>query len=149
MMTSGRCKYHVLCALVAGLCLSACRPSNYRTRYIPQESVGRAALNAALSGWQQGDRRQLALDDGTVVEVIDVSRRAGQKLRNFNVLGDISVEGGRWFEVQLTLDDPSQIEHARYCVIGIDPLFVFRQSDYEQLAHWDHPMPADPPDPVQ
>jgi hypothetical protein len=144
-MTLGRCKYHALVALAAGLCLSACRPADYRTRYVPQESVARAALAAALTAWQSNnDQRHLRLDNETAVEVIDVSRRPGQTLRQFNILGDISTDGGRWFEVELMLDNPAQVERVRYCVIGIDPLWVFRQWDYEQLAHWDHPMPADP-----
>jgi hypothetical protein len=30
----------------------------------------------------------------------------------------------------------------RYIVLGIDPLFVFRQEDFDLLMHWDHHMPA-------
>jgi hypothetical protein len=127
-------------------CLLGCVKSDYRTRYVPSPDVAHHALSLALEAWRQGDRTHLALDETTVVEVIDKHRRLGQRLANFNILGDISVDGGRWFEVELRLASPAQIEQVRYCVIGINPLWVFRQPDYEQVAHWDHPMaePATP-----
>jgi hypothetical protein len=44
------------------------------------------------------------------------------------------------FTVKLTLEDPATELKARYVVVGIDPVWVFRQEDYDMLSHWDHPM---------
>jgi hypothetical protein len=72
---------------------------------------------------------------------VDQHRRPGQTLENFTILGEVSGDGGRWFEVELHLDEPPQKVQVRYVVVGIDPLWIFRQVDYEMLSHWDHPMP--------
>jgi hypothetical protein len=131
-----------LLALLVTVYLYGCGPSNSAARYVPSESVARQALEAALTAWQKGSGTSLSLDNNTTIEVIDRERRAGQTLTEFKILGEVSVEGGRWFEVEMRLDHPAQIEQVRYCVIGINPLWVFRQSDYEVLGHWDHPMPG-------
>jgi hypothetical protein len=127
---------------VALIFLCGCGGSNRAARYVPNESVARQALTTALTAWQQQGGTSLRLDGKTVIEVVDRYRRPGQTLSNFNVLGEVSGDGGRWFEVELQLANPTQTEQVRYVVVGIDPLWVFRQSDYEMLGHWDHPMPA-------
>ncbi len=144
MLILGKCGARALAVMLAVASVSACRPSDYRSRYVPQESVARAALTVALRAWEQGNVGRLSIDGQRRVELVDQHRRDGQTLNRFTILGEVSVEGGRWFEVELNLDRPAQTERVRYCVIGIDPLWVFRQADYEQLAHWDHPMPAGP-----
>jgi hypothetical protein len=135
-------EYSRVAVIAASLC--GCG-RNSAERFIPSESVARQALVAALTAWQKDGGTSLSLDNQTKVEVVDKERRAGQVLTEFKILGELSVEGGRWFEVELHLDRPAQVEQVRYCVIGINPLWVFRQSDYEMLEHWDHPMPGNPP----
>jgi hypothetical protein len=130
-------------ALVVALCLLGCG-SNRAERFVPDEAVARQALAAAMAAWQKNDGTSLSLD-GTAVEVVDKHRRPGQSLAQYKILGEVSGIGGRSFEVELQLDNPSQTEHVRYIVVGINPLWVFRQEDYELLSHWDHAMPADAP----
>jgi hypothetical protein len=126
--------------LAVGFC--GCRSSNDPARYTPQPAVGERALRAALTAWQRGESTPLVLEDATKVEVSDAYRRPGQMLKDFKILGQVAGNGGRWFEVQLQFDGPPQVEQVRYVVIGINPLWVFQQADYEMLAHWDHPVPA-------
>jgi hypothetical protein len=136
----------LLFACLSGVCLSGCGLSNSSERYIPNEPVARLALTKALTAWQQGSLgTSLPLDETIAIEVVDKQRREGQMLVDFKILGDVSVDGGRWFEVQLKLDNPRQTEQVRYVVVGINPLWVFRQYDYEMLGHWDHPMPENAP----
>jgi hypothetical protein len=126
---------------VVMLCVSGCG-THRAARYVPDETVARQALTAALSAWKEEGGTSLRLEDDTVVEVVDRYRRPGQVLSEFNILGEVAGDGGRWFEVELHLANPAQTEQVRYIVVGIEPLWVFRQSDYEMLGHWDHPMPA-------
>jgi hypothetical protein len=112
-------------------------------RYIPPQEAAHRALTMALTAWRDGDRHRIELDDKQPVEVIDKYRRPGQRLSDFEILGEVSGDGGRWYEVKLHLAEPAQVEQVRYVVVGIDPIWVFRQADYEMLAHWDHPMPDD------
>jgi hypothetical protein len=113
---------------------------------MPDAAVARQALEAAMTAWQHNGGTSFSLD-ARAVEVIDKHRRPGQVLSGFNILGEVSGDGGRWFEVELQLANPSQTEHVRYIVVGINPLWIFRQQDYELLGHWDHLMPEDQPSP--
>jgi hypothetical protein len=130
-----------LAAPVAVFCICGCG-SNRAARYVPDAAVARQALAAALTAWKEEGGTSFRLEDETAVEVVDRYRRPGQVLSEFNILGEVAGDGGRWFEVELRLANPRQTEQARYIVVGIDPLWVFRQTDYEMLGHWDHPMPA-------
>jgi hypothetical protein len=133
-------------AMLAAISLSGCRRAKTAESYVPNASLARQALSSALAAWQQGKGTELSLDDKTVVQVVDQHRRPEQRLSEFTILGEVSGDGGRWFEVELKLDNPAQTEQVRYVVIGIDPLWVFRQPDYEMLGHWDHPMPSNSSD---
>jgi hypothetical protein len=130
---------------MAAICLGGCGSSNSEARYVPEATVARKALTAAMTAWQHNGGTSLVLDDNTPIEVIDKHRRPGQALSKFNILGEVSGDGGRWFQVELHFDRPAQTEHARYIVVGINPLWIFRQQDYELLGHWDHLMPSDVP----
>jgi hypothetical protein len=138
-----------IAAVLAAISLSGCGRAKSAASYVPDENVARRALTMALTAWQEGNSKQLSLDDKTRVEVVDQHRRPGQALEEFKILGEVAGDGGRWFEVELKLDHPEQTEQVRYIVVGIDPLWVFRQPDYEMLGHWDHPMPADASEEVE
>ena len=130
-----------LATLLCVFTICGCRRGNDPSQYIPAQSIARRALEMALTARKEGrTESSLPLDGKISVEVIDKYRRPGQKLNDFKVLGEVSVNGGRWFEVELNFDEPVQSEQVRYCVLGINPLWVFAQADYEQIAHWDHPM---------
>jgi hypothetical protein len=132
-------------AVLTAISLSGCGRAKSAASYVPNANKARQALTLALSGWQQNNNAALSLDDQTVVQVVDQHRRPGQTLDEFTILGEVSGDGGRWFEVELKLANPVQSEQVRYVIVGIDPLWVFRQPDYEMLGHWDHPMPANSP----
>jgi len=114
-------------------------------RFIPSPNLARAALEAALVDWSEGLPAGQIDRLAVTVRVIDSQRKKGQTLDAFEILGESPGLAGRCFAVHLTLSEPAGDERARYLVIGIDPLLVFRHEDYEMLSHWDHPMQADPP----
>ena len=74
--------------------------------------------------------------------VVDTYRRENQTLTSFEILGEVPGTTKRTFLVKLTLANPDAQEKARYSVLGIDPLWVYRHEDLEMLAHWEHPMPS-------
>ena len=134
--------------LVAGLLAAAagCSASADASRYYPPEDRARQALDAALTAWQQG------APPGTVpgaadpaVEFVDSHNGPARRLKAYTVLGLAPGDGPRVFTVQLTLDGPAVGVRARYYVIGIDPVWVIREEDYDMLNHWDHPMKGKSP----
>jgi len=114
-------------------------PSAGFERYIPDEARAQEALDRTLAAWKLGGpTKRLALTDPAVtIEVADGSRRPGQRLIDYQIVGEVSADGPRCYVVRLTLEEPSQQLDTRYYVAGIDPLWVFRQEDYDLIMHWE------------
>ena len=48
--------------------------------------------------------------------------------------------------MKLKLSNPTAEKRERYVIVGIDPLWIFRQEDYDLLLHWEHQMPPARPE---
>jgi hypothetical protein len=103
----------------------------------------KAALVASLDAWK-ADRRASGVMIGSkpAIGVVD-SARADRPLLDYEIVGPLMVAGkARPFAVRLVLDEPREAVATRYLVMGQDPLWVFRQEDFERMLHWEHPMDA-------
>jgi hypothetical protein len=108
-------------------------------RYVPDAAKAQEALDQVLSAWKNGEAAgPLKSESGPItIQVADTTRRPGQRLVDYEILGEVSGEGPRTFVVRLNLDNPAADREARYYLVGIDPLWVFRQEDYDALIHWE------------
>lgn len=134
-------------ALLA-LCAIGCGRRAGNERFVPSEATARRALGAVLEAWKAGEPadRTIRLADPTLnLEVADTARRPGQRLVEYEILGEVSAEGPRCLVVRLRLEAPREEIEVLYYLVGIDPLFVFRQEDYELLTHWEMAMPDEVP----
>lgn len=129
--------YHKTFLIGLGVVLCGCSSASIQ-EYTPKEDRARGALAATLDAWQSS-KEDVALAE-TRVNVSDPHRRAGQKLKGYEILGELPADSGRRYQVKLQLDNPAAEEKAQYVVVGIDPIWVFRQEDYDMITHWDHPM---------
>jgi hypothetical protein len=128
--------------LVAAACGAGCRnKSEGFERYVPASGVARAAVESMLKAWTEGRPIGEAAATHPEVFVVDKHRKDGQKLARHELIGEVSTDRARGFAVRLTLENPDEQEVARYMVVGIDPIWVFRQEDFELISHWMHPMP--------
>lgn len=127
------CLLSVVSALVAG-----CSQSS-TARYTPSPTVAKEALTAALEAWRQGQDSRQIKSYSVPIQVADSLRRPEQKLKAFEILGEVSEEGGRIFQVKLQMEQPNAEEKVQFVVVGIDPLWVIRRHDYDMLTHWEHP----------
>jgi hypothetical protein len=130
---------HALWTAVIGLSVSGCSGVSAE-KYTPATNKAEHTLAMVLDSWKEGSTLEQV--DGTPVRVSDSKRRRGQVLKAFEILGELPSDSGRRFQVKLTLDKPAAEQKVQYLVVGIDPLWVFRQEDYDMITHWDHPMPA-------
>ncbi len=134
----------VLAAMVAGD--AGCSKSD-PSRYIPTTAVAQDALRAALEAWRNGEPPGAVTSYRVPIQVADSLRRPGQKLKSFDILGEVSEDGGRRFQVRLSLEQPEAEEKVQFIVVGLDPLWVFRREDYDMVIHWEHsssPAPSGP-----
>jgi hypothetical protein len=133
----------IFCLAAAATCGCARQPDTPKS-FVPAPELSRAALEAVLIDWQTG------LPPGQIdrlpvtVKVVDQHRKEGQELEEFEILGEAPGSAPRCFAVRLKLRRPEAEEKVRYVVVGINPLWVFRQEDLDGLSHWDHAMPGDP-----
>jgi hypothetical protein len=103
--------------------------------FTPAGDAARKALEAALAHWQAGGPTGAVPNTSPAVEVTDSKWRAGQKLQAFEIVGDEppAGPGPRFFKVRLTpaKGPPAEV---RYAVLGVDPLLVYRDEDYQKLS---------------
>src|SRR5262245_21089111 len=126
--------------------LSGCtrQPESAKKSFVPAPELSRAALEAALTDWQTGLPAGQIDRLSVTVKVVDQHRKEGQELEEFEIMGEAPGSAPRCFAVRLKLRRPDAEVKVRYVVVGINPLWVFREEDYDGLSHWDHVMPDDP-----
>lgn len=131
-------KYLGVAAFVS-LWLCGCGRKN--EDFIPAQDVAEAALEKVLESWRAGATAGEVAGTKPVIFATDTSRKPEQTLRSYRILGETPGTAGRTYAVVLDLENPVEQLKTQYIVVGIDPLWVFRQEDYELLMHWDHYMP--------
>lgn len=134
-----------LLAVAGASLLAGCDRSPPTDRYRPSPDAARAALEAVLDAWKGGRPAGTIADRKPQIKVVDSRQKPETAIKGFSILGEVAAEGYRGFAVRLEHPAPGSVERVRYVVIGIDPLWVFREEDYDMLAHWDHAMSPAPP----
>jgi hypothetical protein len=119
------------------LTVGSCASRRNVEDYVPELDQSRHALEMALEAWRQGRPTGLLTDGPPAVCVVDSHRRPEQVLRSYKILGQTPGEGPRCFAVRLYLENPTEEQKARYLLVGIDPLWVYRHEDYEMMIHWE------------
>lgn len=119
--------------------VAACRRTSGYERFVPSVERAEEALGEVLAAWQRGEPvGPLDLQSAPIkIEVADSTRKPGQWLVGYELLGEVSGEGPRTFVVRLKLDTPQEEQEVRYYLVGVDPLWVMRQQDYDAVVHWD------------
>ncbi len=97
----------------------------------------RAALEAGLKAWISGAKPG-AIEGQTVpTQFVDSVWQGGRKLTAYTINGETAQGADRRFSVQLNLAAPNQTEDAGYIVIGANPIWIYRESDYERMLNMD------------
>jgi hypothetical protein len=108
--------------------------------YRPSGELCRQALSAALDAWKSGEPPG-RIEGTPAIQVGDTLRRPGQKVASYEILGETAGDQGRQFAVRIVFTNPAAEEKINFILIGIDPIWVFRQEEYDMVTHWEHKMP--------
>lgn len=108
--------------------------------YIPAPDVAEQALKSAMEAWKDGEPVGVIPGTQPPVHLVDSHRKPGQVLIRYEILGSVPGNAPRCFAVKAYLTNPEKEERLRYIVLGIDPLWIWRQEDYDLMCHWEHPM---------
>jgi hypothetical protein len=103
-------------------------------RYVPASTTARATLETALQAWQAGGKPGLVAAGPPAIQVVDAKWEAGQKLAGYEILREEPGQGPRWFAVKLKLQTPPGEQVVKYAVLGNDPLWVYREEDFQKLS---------------
>jgi hypothetical protein len=100
---------------------------------LPNGDRARVALDKALTAWKGGAKMGTVKGDSGNIEVADRVWMSGKKLAAFEIIGPEEKPGPRWFSVRLTLQGASP-QTVRYAVLGLDPLWVYHEEDFNQAC---------------
>jgi hypothetical protein len=131
--TSRFCSIPLLALLLLG-----CSKTGKRTEdFTPSTDNARQALEAALNHWKAGNPPGSVPGTTPQVEAVDAKWRAAPKqLQAFEIIGEEprgAESAPRYFKVKLTMTSGTPQE-VRYVVVGIDPLWVYREQDFDALS---------------
>jgi len=118
---------------LAACALSGCSRLRNELDILPNTDKARAALDKALSAWKDGQKVGTIQGDSQKIEVLERVWQSGKKLSAYEIVKAEDKPGPRWFTVKLTLQG-SQPQQVSYAVLGIDPLWVYREEDYNQMC---------------
>lgn len=129
----------IVLPLVMGVLVAGCG-GRKNADYVPAAGLAREALDKSLVMWKTGQPPGL-IEGKPGIQVVDTRRQADQVLDSYDVLGEVSDNGGRRFSVEVRLSNPAETKKIDYIVLGIDPLWVVRKEDYNVFGYWEHNMP--------
>jgi hypothetical protein len=118
--------------LLAAFALFGCS-SDRTSEYVPDSKDARAALETALNAWQSGAAYEPITSSSPTLNVFDARWQAGQKLEKFEILEELPAEERTEFKVRLQLAGKPE-ETLTYIIVGIDPLLIFRDADYQRAT---------------
>lgn len=99
----------------------------------PSEQAARAALDKALKTWSTGGKPGELPGADPAVVVHDTPWSQGEQLESYEILREEQagpVE--KQFAVRLSMTKPQRTDEVRYHVLGVGPLMVFRDQDYQR-----------------
>ena len=99
---------------------------------LPSQESSRTALESALKVWQSGGKPGALQGTNPSVMVYDTPWAQGAKLQSFEILQGESTGAAMKFPVRLTLTKPAGVQEVQYYVLGLSPVMVFREEDYER-----------------
>ncbi len=102
-------------------------------KYIPNSEVAKTSLQTALTAWQSGAAYGPIETSKPAINVFDIRWQEGQKLESFAITESLSGREQPSFNVKIKLaKQPEQTN--LYLVVGIDPLLIFRDVDYQKAT---------------
>lgn len=120
--------------------LSGCAGSSNQTEIVPDSAKARRAVELAMESWKAGRPTGGVEPTEPRIQVIDSNRKPGQTLQGHEIVAETASSRERTFTLRLSLANPDEQISARFLVMGIDPVLVFRQEDYDLMMHWEHKM---------
>jgi hypothetical protein len=106
------------------------------TDYVPPADTARQALLMVLDAWKSGAMADPAGSvAGVTVRGMDEHFTSEKRLESYEILEELPSQGvePKKFRVRITHPGMPMPEEVIYLVVGINPLQVFREPDYQKI----------------
>lgn len=120
----------LLCALISAPLSLGCG-GEARDRYLPTSQKARDILDKSLGAWKSGVPHGPIADAKPVINVFDARWQAGKKLQTYEIIEEEKYTDQPQFKVRLQVEGEPE-ETTVYYVIGIDPIQVYRETEFLQ-----------------
>ena len=105
---------------------------------LPSTVASRQALQASLDAWKAGKPASTLSAEKPSIEAVDFEWKAGKVLTEY-VLGEESPgQGTQTFSVTLTLQGEPAAKSVQYMVLGLDPIRIYRDEDFNRAMNMDN-----------
>ena len=108
---------------------------------LPSTDKARESLQKSLDAWTEGKKPTSLADAPQNIEAIDFEWKAGKVLSEYTIGEETQGEGNQVVSVRLTLKgEPAK--PVQYHVLGIDPIRIYRDEDFQRALNMDNAPPA-------
>jgi hypothetical protein len=112
---------------------------------LPSTDVSRQALQVSLDAWKAGKTTASLASGKPCIEPVDFEWKAGKILTDFTIGEHSPGEGTQTLSASLTLKGEPGPKEVKYMVLGVDPVRIFRDEDYNRAMNMDNaPSTAKP-----
>ena len=110
---------------------------------LPSTVASRQALQASLDAWKAGKAASSLSAEKPSIEVVDFEWKAGKVLTEYALGEDSPGQGTQTFSATLTLKGELATKSVRYMVLGLDPIRIYRDEDFNRAMNMDNaPAPT-------
>lgn len=129
--------------LLLALSVVAASGCSSEVNVVPPAEAARSAIEAGLKSWAGGGKPGAIEGEKVPVHFVDSAWQAGRKLNSYSISDGESQGADRRFVVKLTLASPDATEDIPYVVVGTDPIWIYREADYQRMLNMDdNPAPT-------
>jgi hypothetical protein len=105
---------------------------------LPTTDVSRRALQASLDAWKAGKPAASLASEKPSIEPVDFEWKAGKVLTDFAIGEHSPGEGTQTLSASITLKGEPGPKEVKYMVLGVEPVRIFRDEDYNRAMNMDN-----------
>jgi hypothetical protein len=110
---------------------------------LPSTTASRQALQASLDVWKAGKPASGLSAEKPSIEVVDFEWKAGKVLTEYVIGDETPGQGTQTFSATLTLKGEPASKSVQYMVLGLDPIRIYRDEDFNRAMNMDNsPAPS-------
>ena len=111
---------------------------------LPSRDSARQALRTSLDAWKAGRPPSSLAGEKPSIEIVDFEWNARKVLADYSLGQEASGQGVQALSASLTIKGEPGPKEVKYMVLGLDPMRIFRDEDYNRAMNMDNAPRAGP-----